>query len=75
MKWLFMAIHLIAVHGPNGQYLEINVDEISSIRTPRATDRHFPKGTNCLITMTNGNFNAVMETCAVVDRLIGEVKR
>jgi hypothetical protein len=70
---LFLALNLIVVHGPNNQYLEINVDEISSIRTPQASG-HFPRGTHCLITMTNGNFNAVQETCDAVDRLIKAVK-
>ena len=71
---LFLALNLIVVHGPNNQYLEINIDEISSIRTPRIGDTHFPKGTHCIITMTNKNFNAVQETCDAVDRLIKAVK-
>ena len=72
MKWLFMTLHLIVLHGPNNQYLEINVDKISSIRVPQASG-HFPKGTHCLITMTNGNFNAVQETCGVVDQMIKQI--
>jgi hypothetical protein len=68
-----LALNLIVVHGPNNQYLEINIDKISSIRTPQPS-AHFPRGTHCLITMTNGNFNAVMETCAMVDKLIKEVR-
>jgi hypothetical protein len=70
-QWLFMAVHLIMVHGPDNQYFEINADQISSIRTPRSVDvGHFPKGTQCLITMTNGKLNAVVESCAMVDQLI-----
>ena len=69
MRLLWAALNLIVLHGPNNQYLEINIDEISSIRVPRAVD-HFHKGTRCLITMTNGRLNTVMETCDMVDQLI-----
>ena len=73
MKWLFMSVHLILLHGPNNHHFEINADEISSIRAPQAAG-HLPKGTHCLITMTNGKFNAVQETCEAVDRLIQQLK-
>jgi len=72
---LFMALNLIVLHGPNNQIVEINVDEISSIRTPRLiSQRHFPKGIQCVITMTNGHFNAVVETCEAVDKLVKGAK-
>ena len=75
MKWLFMALHLIVLHGPNNQFFEINVDEISSVRSPRLdANRHFPHGTRCVITMTNGKFNAVAETCEMADQMIKQVK-
>ena len=71
-----MALNLIILHGPNNQFLEINVDEISSIREPRAvSQRHFPKGIRCVITMTNGHFNAVTDTCEAVDKLIKGAKQ
>ena len=73
---LFMALNLIILHGPNNQFLEINVDEFSSIREPRAvSQRHFPKGIRCVITMTNGHFNAVTDTCEAVDKLIKGAKQ
>jgi hypothetical protein len=67
---LSTSLRLIQVHGPNNQYLELNVDEISSIRTPRPGDGHFMRGVQCLIIMTNGKFNAVMDPCSKVDMLI-----
>jgi hypothetical protein len=71
---LMAGLSLIMLHGPGGQYLEINSEQISSVRIPRSND-HFPKGTRCILTMTNGKLNAVMETCEMVDQLIKQLPR
>jgi hypothetical protein len=57
------AIHLLKLHGPDGQTLIVNVDEISSLREPRDTEGHFAPDVHCLLIMTNGKLNAVTETC------------
>jgi hypothetical protein len=68
---LILALHLIVLHGPGGQIIEINPNEVSSVRAPQAvTRRHFAPGIRCVITMTNGNFNAVVEPCDQVDKLL-----
>jgi hypothetical protein len=57
------ALHLILVHGPDGQNVELNVYEISSIREPRQVEGHFAKDVHCLIFMTNGKLIAAIEEC------------
>jgi hypothetical protein len=65
-------LHLIHVHGPDGeQEIDVNVQEISSIRQPREnTEQHFAKGMNCMIYMTNGKFIPTSETCKEIVKLI-----
>jgi hypothetical protein len=69
---LLLVLRLVVLHGPTGQQeIDINPSEISSLREPReGSDGHFPRGTNCLITMTNGKINAVREDCATVRLMI-----
>ena len=60
-------LHLILVHGPDGQIIELNINEISSIREPRDIEgKHFGKGINCIVFMTNGKFVGVSEKCVEV---------
>jgi hypothetical protein len=67
------ALSLIALHAPNGQLIEINPDHVSSLRSISdlaVKGKHFPPATHCIIVMTNGNFNAVAETCEQVDKIL-----
>jgi hypothetical protein len=66
---LFVTLSLITVHGPQGQVIELNVNEISSIRQPRGHG-HFTKDIKCLIFMTNGKFVSTVETCEQINKLI-----
>jgi hypothetical protein len=60
---LLAAVQLLFVHGPDGQMLELNIDQISSIREPRATEGHFHKDVKCIIIMSNNRLVAIVETC------------
>ena len=69
------ALELLELHGPDGQTAWVNALEISSLRGPVAADvaRHFPKGTGCVVVMTNGKFLAVTEPCQKIrDMLTGQ---
>ena len=76
--WILAILQLIELHGPNGQRIEVNVAQISSIRgtgvlsTPHKG--HFHSDVHCILTMTNGNFNAVTETCEQVNQLIDRLQ-
>jgi hypothetical protein len=65
-----VVLHLIVVHGPDGQTIELNVNEISSIREPRQVEGHFGKNVNCLVFMTNGKLIATEDQCPeVLDKI------
>lgn len=65
-------IELVALHGPEGQPVWVNVAEITTIRAPLAIDldQHFSKGARCVIVMVNGKFVATRESCDEVRSLI-----
>jgi hypothetical protein len=68
---IILALKLIILHGPNGQEIDINPHEVSSIRdTTATTEGHFGKGVKCLLFMTNGKVNGVVEHCDDVRTLI-----
>jgi hypothetical protein len=65
---------LLSVHGPQGQLVSINVEQISSIRDPRKnTSEHFATGTKCLVYMTNGHFIGTTESCLQIIEQIVEL--
>jgi hypothetical protein len=67
------ALSLIALHGPGGHEIDINPNEVSSIRdTSIVTEGHFSKDIKCLLFMTNGKVIGVTESCKEVLRLIEE---
>jgi len=64
---LWLAFHLIQLHGPGGQEIDINPHEIASLREPSSiSEGHFPKEIRCVVIMTNGRFNLVKEDCHTV---------
>src|SRR6516164_6841324 len=51
---ILVLLHLIQLHGPDGQIIDVNANEVSSLREPReGSEGHFPNGTKCIISMTN----------------------
>ena len=68
---------LLRLHGPAGQEIDVNPNEISSLREPqKGTEGHyFAHGTHCLVKMTNGNTNIVAEDCATVRTMVEELQR
>ena len=76
MWWLPLVTQIfILLHVPTGQEIEVNAAEISSMRKPRENEGHFARGTKCLLTMTNGKINGVVESCETVYERIREAKR
>jgi len=72
MMFFLVAIFL-ELHGPDGQTIDVNPDQITSLRMPQASaGDHFPKGTKCVIKMTNGSINAVVETCQSILQVLKE---
>ena len=72
MTWL-LAYVFLSLHGPGGQEIDVNPLEITSVREPQeGSEGHFPKGTRCILKMTNGTSNFVVESCPEVRRLVEE---
>jgi uncharacterized protein YlzI (FlbEa/FlbD family) len=63
--FLPIVVHLLLLHSPDGQLIELNPHEISSIMEPRV-DQHTHGSVKCVITMTNGKFFGVAEDCKTV---------
>jgi hypothetical protein len=61
----FIALRLVAFTGPDHQAVEVNPQEVASIRQPRGSD-HFSSETHCVIYTTDGKFISVVETCEQV---------
>lgn len=59
---LYVAIILLHLTGPGGQMIEVNPDEIVTLRSPRSQE-HFAPGTRCLINTVDGKVVAVQEDC------------
>ena len=69
----FLLAVFLELHGPNGQMIKVNVDQITSLRMPQASaGDHFPKGTKCILKMTNGSINAVVESCEAIRHMLKE---
>ena|SRR5215510_2786119 len=70
------ALHFVFLHGPDDQQILLNVDEISSIREPRAAaEAHFGKNVHCIVFMTNGKFVGTAEGCEEVLQKVQEIDK
>ena len=70
-----IVFHLVLLHGPAGQTIEINPDQVVTLREPRADEGHFPKGTRCVVNMTDGKLNVVREDCSTIRDMIEEAEK
>ena len=72
---VFAAYHLILLHGPNGDTINVNPHEVSSLRDPSVgSEGHFAKGTKCLVFMSNGKVLAISEECEEAKKMIEEAQ-
>lgn len=71
---LLIAHHLIVLHGPGGQIIDINPEQVVSVREPRSDEGHLQKGIHCLVNTSDGKFSAVVEDCDTVRVLIEDGK-
>jgi len=71
---VYVALHLLTVHGPGNQIIELNIDAISSVREPRRSEGHFHRDVRCLLIMTNGRIVTVVETCNQINDLLSNAE-
>ena len=72
------AFRLITVHGPGGEEITLNIDEISSIRqvlTGNEDDSAFHRNVKCVVVMSNGRFIGAKESCLDIVHLIAITDR
>jgi hypothetical protein len=62
---------LIALHGPEGQLIYLNPEQIVSVRQPRGLNTgHWPAGVKCLVTTVDGKYITTLETCPQIKELL-----
>jgi hypothetical protein len=71
---VLVAIRLLQLHGPHDQTIDINPDQVVSLRKPRADEGHFARDIRCLVNTTDGKFATVIEDCATVRALVEAAK-
>jgi hypothetical protein len=70
-----LAIILIILHAPGGAAIEVNPDQITSLRNKNEeNETYVTRGANCQINLTDGKYALVMETCAEVRKLVEDIK-
>jgi hypothetical protein len=60
-----LAVVLVQLSGPDGQWIDVNPREVVSVREPRVAE-HFAPGIKCLLHMTDGKIITVVEDCETV---------
>ena len=75
LYFLLVAVHFIQVHLPGGDRIDININEISSIRQPRDIDGYNAKDVNCVLIMTNGRQIGTTESCLEIIKQISSVEK
>jgi hypothetical protein len=70
-----IVVLFIIVHAPDGQEVQLNVAEVSSIRRPGGSEGHFAKNSKCILTMSNGKFYLTTESCGEIIKMIAEINK
>lgn len=68
------AAAMIILHVATGGEIDVNIQEITNMRGAEPGHSNFVKGTNCLVSMSDGKYVAVRETCEQVRQIIGRQK-
>jgi len=75
---MIATIQLVLVHSPNGDVIEINPDQIVSLRAAAPgkleEDRLYHKSVKCLIVTADGKSIPAVENCAEIKAFIERTK-
>jgi hypothetical protein len=67
-----LVLALITLHGPEGQVIFVNPQEIVSFREPRETNaEHFTASVRCVLQTADGKLINVADTCDEVRHKLG----
>lgn len=70
--WLIASTHWMLLHGVENQSYWVNIEQVTALRqpVPKDLERGFVRGVQCIVTMGDGKFVAVTESCNTVYQLI-----
>jgi hypothetical protein len=73
-----LAVGLIVLHTVDGREIDINPSLVTSMREAQADDadnKAFTGGVRCMVSLADGKFVTVVETCEAVRHKIEEQQR
>jgi hypothetical protein len=70
---MILAVLLVVLHTVDGREVGVNPPQVTSLR-PAAEGKHFTRQAQCMISLSDGKFVAVVETCAAVRRKLESVQ-
>ena len=74
----FIAVIFLLLHGPDGREVYINPEEITSLRADRADQpkdsKMFTEGVHCMVNLSDGKYVTVVESCAVIDKMMEKIR-
>ena len=70
---LTMALVMIQVTGPNGNRIDVNPNDIVSLRQPQTRDFYDPR-VKCIVYTLDATFVGTQETCEQVRNLLIQVE-
>ena len=76
MTPLQLATVLILLHGPNDNEIMVAPDQVTSLRaaTPQHHGQIFPGEAHCMVSLVDGKFVAVVESCEEVRGMLKEAR-
>lgn len=69
---ILAASHFVTLSGPDNITVDLNIDQIVSLRSPRDNDRIVHKDAHCIVFLSDGKFIAVVEECPKIRALIDD---
>jgi hypothetical protein len=61
-------LHLVRLTGTDGQLIEINPEEVVSVRAPGSIAEHLHPNTRCVVYTSDGKFISVRDECQDVQK-------
>jgi hypothetical protein len=74
IRLVITSVPFAFLHGPSGNQIVLNVEEISSIREITDGDNYHDE-VHCVVTMTNGKVFGIAEGCIEVFKVIDDAQR
>ena len=64
---ILLILALVELTGPENQRIEINPEQVVTLRKPRGAE-HFAVGIQCIVNTVDGKFILVKENCSTVQK-------